>query len=145
MTGHYDFELTPKEIEGLRRYVERGGLLVASAGAGLKPFDTAFRREIKKAFPQNELVKLPPTHPLFAAGWNSVEKVNYTPSALRDDPALEYPEFHCLLVDQRPAILYSPFDFLSGLNRESNAYAKGLDSTDALRVALNVLTYALSH
>ena len=145
MTGHYDFELTPKEIEGLRRYVERGGLLVASAGAGLKPFDTAFRRELKKAFPQTELVKLPPTHPLFAAGWNSVEKVNYTQPALREDPSLEYPEFHCLLVDQRPAVLYSPFDFLSGLNRESNAYAKGLDATDALRVALNVITYALSH
>ena len=64
---------------------------------------------------------------------------------LREDPSLEHPDFHCLLIDQRPAILYSPFDFLSGLNRESNAYAKGLDSTDALRVALNVITYALSH
>lgn len=49
MTGHYDFELTSKEIEGLRRYLERGGMLVASAGAGLKPFDTAFRRELKKS------------------------------------------------------------------------------------------------
>jgi len=145
MTGHYDFELTPKEIEGLRRYLERGGMLVVSAGAGLKPFDTAFRREIKKAFGNNELIKLPPTHPLFAAGWNAVEKVTYTSTALRDDPALEYPEFHCLFIDQRPAILYSPFDFQSALNRESNAYAKGLEPTDALRVALNVITYALSH
>ncbi len=145
MTGHYDFELSPKEIEGLRRYLEHGGMLVASAGAGLKAFDAAFRREIKKAFGNNEMIKLPPTHPLFSAGWNPVDKVTYTSTALRDDPALEYPEFHCLFIDQRPAILYTPFDFQSALNRESNAYAKGLESPDALRVALNVITYALSH
>jgi len=42
-------------------------------------------------------------------------------------------------------VLYTPFDFQSALNRESNAYAKGLEPTDALRVALNVITYALSH
>jgi len=34
---------------------------------------------------------------------------------------------------------------MSGLNRESNAYSKGLDSRDALRVALNLITYSLSH
>ena len=44
------------------------------------------------------------------------DKVTYTPTALRDDPALEYPEFHCLFIDQRPAILYTPFDFQSALN-----------------------------
>ena len=44
------------------------GYFVVSAAAGLKPFDTAFRRELKKAFPKAELVKLPPTHPLFGGG-----------------------------------------------------------------------------
>lgn len=145
MSGHYDFELSPQEIEGLRRYLENGGLLVASAGAGLKPFDIAFRREIEKAFGANQLVKLPPTHPIFSGGWNPIDKVAYTETALRDDPALEYPEFECLFIDERPAILYTPFDFQSALNRESNAYAKGIDSTDALRVALNLITYSLSH
>ena len=30
-------------------------------------------------------------------------------------------------------MLYSPYDLMSGVNRESNAYAKGLVDTDALR------------
>ena len=34
---------------------------------------------------------------------------------------------------------------MSGVNRESNAYAKGLVDTDALRIANNIITYALSH
>jgi len=145
MTGHYDFELTPKEAENLRMCLARGGLLVASAAAGLKPFDVAFRRELKKVFSDNDLIKLPPTHPLFIGGWNPIDRLEYTPRALRDDPTLRDPEFYGLFIDNRLAVLYTPYDFQSGLNRESNAYAKGVASDDALRLAINILTYALSH
>jgi hypothetical protein len=145
MTGHYNFEWTEEEAAGLREYVQRGGLLVATSAAGLKPFDEAFRREIKKALPDADFIKLPPTHPLFAGGWNPIEKIEYTPSALRDDPTLEYPEFEGLFIDDRLAVLYSPYDLMSGLNQESNAYAKGIATDDALRLVTNIVTYALSH
>ena len=145
MTGHYDFQLTAEETAGLKQYVERGGMVVATSAAGLKPFDVAFRREIKKALPDAELLKLPPTHPLFVGGWNPIEKIEYTPTALRDDPALELPEFYGLFIEGRLAVLYSPFDLMSGLNQESNAYAKGVSTEDALRLVTNVITYALSH
>lgn len=145
MTGHYDFVWAPKEMENLRNYLIKGGTLVASAAAGLKPFDIAFRREIKKVFPDNDLIKLPPTHPVFSAGWNPIGIVDYTPSVLRDNPTLEYPEFYGLFVDNRLVVLYTPYDFQSALNRESNAYAKGVTSDDALRIAVNIITYVLSH
>ncbi len=145
MTGHYDFQLTKEEAAGLARYIQRGGMLVASAAAGLKPFDKAFRRELKKALPNGDLIKLPPTHPLFVGGWNAVEKVTYTAGALKDDPTLEYPEFYGLFHDGRLAVIYTPYDLMSGVNRESNAYAKGVAGDDALRLAINVITYALSH
>ena len=145
MTGHYDFEWSPEEIQNLRNYLMRGGTLVASAAAGLRPFDIAFRRELKKVFPDNELIKIPPTHPLFALGWNPIGRVAYTPALLRDDPTLEYPVFYGLFIDQRPVVLYTPVDFQSALNRESNAYAKGLTSDDAMRVAANIFTFTLSH
>jgi hypothetical protein len=145
MTGHYEFELSAEEAAGLRQYLTRGGMLVATTAAGLKPFDSAFRREIHKAFPDAELLKLPPTHPLFIGGFNPLERVEYTPTALRDDPTLEYPDFFGLFIDGRLAILYSPYDMMSGVNRESNAYAKGVATDDALRLVTNIITYALSH
>lgn len=145
MTGHYDFQLNEAERTGLNRYLTRGGLLIASAGAGLKPFDTAFRRELKKTFPQGDLVKLTPSHQLFSGGWNPVDKIAYTPPALRDNPTLDTPEFYGLFLDGRLAVLYSPFDIMSAVNRESNAYAKGVIDTDALKLAINAITYALSH
>lgn len=145
MTGHYDFEWTPAEIENLRNYLRRGGMLVASAAAGLSPFDVAFRREIKKTFPDTSLIPLPPSHRLFSGGWNPVNRIEYTPTALRDDPNLNRPEFYALFIDGQIAVLYTPYDLFSGLNRESNAYARGIASEDALRVAIAILTYAMSH
>jgi hypothetical protein len=145
MTGHYDFSLTPAEADGLARYLRNGGMLVVSSAGGLKPFDTAFRRELKKAFPKSELLKLPPTHALFSAGWNVVDRVAFTPAALKDDPGLEYPEFHALFIDGRVAILYTPYDLMSGVNHELNAYAKGISADDALRITINIFGYALSH
>jgi hypothetical protein len=118
---------------------------VATSAAGLKPFDKAFRREMARVFPKTEMIKLPPTHPLFTGGWNSIEKITYTPAALKDNPLLELPEFYALMLDGRIAVLYSPHDLMSGVNRESNAYAKGVASADALRLAINVITHALSH
>ena len=95
--------------------------------------------------PEADFVKLPPTHPLFVGGWNSVEKIAYTPAALREDPSLEYPEFYGLFLDGRLAVVYTPLDLMSGVNRESNAYAKGVTPDDALRLVTNIITYALSN
>lgn len=145
MTGHYDFELNPREVENLRQYLSRGGFLFGSAAAGLKPFDVAIRREMKKVFPNAEFIRLPPTHPIFAQGWNPIDHVEFTPTAMRDDPSLNYPEFYGLFVDNRLVAITTPYDIMSGLNRESNAYARGLTSDDALRVAINIITHALSH
>lgn len=145
MTGHYDFELAPAEVESLRAFLKRGGFLFASAAAGLSPFDIALRRELSKVFPDGELVKLPPTHPVFSGGWNPISRVEYTPTALRDDPTLDRPEFYALFLDGRIAVLYTPFDLFSALNRESNAYARGVVSDDALRLAIDIVTYAMSY
>ena len=145
MTGHLDFELSTAETENLRAYLNKGGTLIASAAAGFKAFDIALRRELKKTLPDQEFVPLPPTHPIFNAGWQPLEKVTYTGAALRDDPTLQYPEFFAVFLDQRPAVIYTPFDFLGALNRESNPYSKGLVSDDAMRLAICLMTFVLSH
>ena len=62
MNGHGNVLLTEKESESLRRYLIGGGFLIADDNYGL---DKSFRREIKKVFPDKELVLLPQTHPIF--------------------------------------------------------------------------------
>ncbi|MFW6038867.1 MAG: DUF4159 domain-containing protein, partial [bacterium] len=107
MTGHYDFELTDAQVTNLRQYFKRGGVLFASAAAGLSPFDTAFRREMKRVIDGQAFVKLPPTHSMFVDGPIRIDSVKYTPPALSDDPTLDQPEFFGMYVEDRLAVVYT--------------------------------------
>lgn len=62
LTGHGNIVLSESEAVNLRTYLEAGGFLHVDDNYGL---DEYFRREIKKVFPSNKLVELPPTHPIF--------------------------------------------------------------------------------
>ena len=56
MTGHGNISLSDQEVQRLRTYLENGGFLYADDDYGM---DKAFRREIKKVFPGQELRELP--------------------------------------------------------------------------------------
>ena len=53
MTGHGNVAFTEIEVSRLRQYLLRGGFLHVSDNYGL---DESFRREIKRVFPDRELV-----------------------------------------------------------------------------------------
>ncbi len=62
MTGHGNIVFSENEAINLKTYLEAGGFLHVDDNYGL---DEYFRREIKKVFPDKELVELPASHPLF--------------------------------------------------------------------------------
>jgi len=63
LTGHGNIILNDLEVRRLREYLDRGGFLFADDDYGM---DQAFRREIKKVFPEHDLVPLKREHPLFS-------------------------------------------------------------------------------
>ncbi|MDP2301035.1 MAG: DUF4159 domain-containing protein [Ignavibacteria bacterium] len=62
MTGHGNVVFSLTEAERLRKYLENGGFLFIDDDYG---FDKAIRRELKKVFPDNELVELPFSHGIY--------------------------------------------------------------------------------
>ncbi|MCK4296188.1 MAG: DUF4159 domain-containing protein [Candidatus Marinimicrobia bacterium] len=62
MTGHGNIKFSDEEVLRLRRYLQSGGFLHADDNYGM---DKSFRREIKRVFPNNELIELPFNHPIF--------------------------------------------------------------------------------
>jgi hypothetical protein len=61
-TGHGNFKLSNSDIQQLRTYLLAGGFLHIDDNYGM---DTYIRREIKRLFPQQNLVEIPANHPLF--------------------------------------------------------------------------------
>lgn len=62
MTGHGNIAFNENEVRRLRSYLENGGFLYADDDYGM---DKAFRREMKKVFPGQEMVELPYSHGIY--------------------------------------------------------------------------------
>lgn len=62
MTGHGNIFLTDKDAENLRDYLISGGFLHISDNYGL---DSFVRTELKKVFPDAELLEIPHNHPIY--------------------------------------------------------------------------------
>jgi hypothetical protein len=62
MTGHGNVVFSPEEAQNLRNYLIAGGFLHIDDNYGLDKF---IRLELKKVFPELELVELPFTHPIY--------------------------------------------------------------------------------
>lgn len=62
ITGHGNIRLSEAEIRSLRRYLAHGGFLHVDDNYGL---DESFRREIRRVFPDRELVPLPADNPVY--------------------------------------------------------------------------------
>jgi hypothetical protein len=62
LNGHGNISLTDAEVRRLRLYLENGGFLFCNDDYGL---DSSLRRELAKVFPDNPLVEVPFSHPLY--------------------------------------------------------------------------------
>jgi len=62
MTGHGNVVFNTSETENLRNYLLGGGFLHIDDNYGMDPF---VRTEIRKVFPETDLVELPTNHPIF--------------------------------------------------------------------------------
>lgn len=62
MTGHGNVFFSDEDAENLRNYLISGGFLHIDDNYGLKPYIT---NELKKVFPDQDLVELPTNHEIF--------------------------------------------------------------------------------
>jgi hypothetical protein len=98
-TGHGNIVLSKSDAQNLRLYLEAGGFLHVDDNYGL---DKYFRREMKKVFPNKELVELPPTHPIFHQKYNFNEGV---PKIHEHDN--KPPQAFGIFIDERMVCLYT--------------------------------------
>jgi len=135
MTGESDFHFAPTERENLKRYLENGGFLLASAGCSSSNFDTAFRREIKAVFENLDMEKLPKEHPIF--------RTVYKIESLDLNKAGDECDLEALTINGKTVVVYSA----QGLNNTANAQGccccGGNEITNSMEVNVNILAYAL--
>ncbi|MGH7342946.1 MAG: DUF4159 domain-containing protein, partial [Candidatus Rokuibacteriota bacterium] len=138
VSGHGNVKFTPAEIDRLRAYFEAGGFLWCDDDYGI---DASFRREMKRIFPDRELVELPFDHDLFRAPYRFERGL---PKIHEHDggPPRAFALFH----KGRMAVLYTfDTDLGDGLEDAGTHPDPPEKREEALQMALNIVSYALTH
>jgi len=137
MNGHGNVAFTDREASALRRWLAGGGFLIADDNYGM---DKSFRREMKKVFPDADLVLLPKDHPVFRAFFplpGGLPKVHEHDG----EPAQAYGLFH----EGRMAVFYSfQADMGDGWEDASVHNDPEAVRTEALKMGANLIVWALS-
>lgn len=133
MTGEGTFSLTETERTNLKRYLERGGFLLASAGCSSKPWDEAFRREMERIFPDRPLSEVSLDHPLFRTVYEIKKLETKGPDA----------HLEGISIGGKLVVVYSP----DGLNDTTSMHGccccGGNELTNSQQVNANIIVYAL--
>jgi hypothetical protein len=138
MTGHGNITFSDNERHRLRIYLENGGFLYADDDYGM---DKAFRREIKKIFPEQGLVELPFSFGLYHCQYDFQKG---PPKTHEHDgkPPQGFGLFH-----KGRLVLYytyesNPSDGWNDIEVHGDTPAK---HDEALRFGTNIVVWALTH
>ncbi len=134
MTGEGDFRLTDAERENLRKFVNRGGFLLASAGCSSAEWDRAFRREMAAIFPDHPLSEISMDHPVFHTVYEITE--------LRAKKGKPRPLLG-VSVDGHLGVLYSPDGLNDTGHTQGCCCCGGNEIKNAVSINVNILAYAL--
>jgi len=151
MHGRNSFSLTKTEIERLREHLKRGGFLFADACCAAPLFDESFRKMIAEVDPEHPLQRIPADHDIFTdkVGHDlkvvrrreSSETIAGQPLQTRiveGEPLLEGVE-----VDGQYRVIYSKYDLSCALQRQASLGCPGYLDEDAVKLAVNVVSYFL--
>jgi hypothetical protein len=134
MTGDGEFTLPDVERQNLRRFVERGGFVLASAGCSSPEWDRSFRSEMALIFADHPLEEIPMSHPIFHTVYDVTELkgLHRTPRPLEG-----------ISIGSRLGVLYS----VDGLNDTAHTSGccccGGNEITNDEQINVNILAYAL--
>jgi hypothetical protein len=134
MTGEGNFELPAAERENLRKFVEGGGLLLASASCSSPDWDRSFRAEMATIFSDHPLTAIPMSHPMFHTVYD-VKELQGSHGPVRP--------LEGITLNDRLGIIYS----VDGLNDTAHTQGccccGGNEITNDAQINVNILAYAL--
>lgn len=136
MTGEGEFTLPDQERDNMRRFVERGGMLLASAGCSSKEWDRSFRREMATIFPDQKLTSIGLDHAVFHTVYDIAEL-----KAKHGQPK----PVEGVSINGRLGVIYSQDGLNDTQHSQGCCCCGGNEITNCVDVNVNILAYALMY
>lgn len=137
MTGHGNVVFSRSEIDNLRKYLLAGGFLHIDDNYGMNEF---IRAELKKVFPDKQLVELPGNHPIFKQKYS----FNGLPKIHEHDG--KRPQAFGIIDDGRLVCLYTYETDLSDGWEDPQVHNDPVEKRKtALQMGANILMYVFTN
>jgi uncharacterized protein DUF4159 len=139
---HFDDAMIAK----LRQYLMDGGTWVVHSNCGRPEFNSSFRDEIQRIFPDRQLTPIAADHPIYSSYYpiSSMRMRKGTEPwvTISTDKGL----LETINIGTRAAVIFSPIDLSCGWNADANPIEGGVlfDQSDALKLGSNIVTYCLA-
>jgi hypothetical protein len=138
MTGHGNVVFSEADVNNLKNYMNSGGFLHIDDNYGM---DQYIRKEIKKIFPNNELVEIPSNHPIFQKPFvfsNGLPKIH--------QHDMKRPQAFGIFIADRIVLLYTfECDLGDGWeDQEVHNDPRGIREK-SLKMGANILNYVFSN
>lgn len=138
LTGHGNITFSDTEAKRLRKYLENGGFLYADDDYGM---DQAFRREMKKVFPDEKLVEVPFNHIIYHSFFNFEKGL---PKIHEHDN--KPPQGFGFFLNGRLCVFYTYESNLGDGWVDPEIYNDPPEIRElALKMGTNIIIYALTH
>ena len=137
LTGHGNIRFTDSEVIALRSILMNGGFLHADDNYGM---DASFRREIKRVFPNKDLIHLPHDHPVFHIYYSLPKGL---PKVHEHDN--KPPQALALFEDKRMILLYTYESDLGDGWEDASVHQDSWPVREAaLKMGVNIIYFALT-
>ncbi|MGE5812713.1 MAG: DUF4159 domain-containing protein [Ignavibacteria bacterium] len=138
MTGHGNVVFSNEEAMRLRKYLENGGFLYADDDYGM---DKAFRREMKKVFPDIDFIELPFSHGIYNSFYDFSSGV---PKIHEHDKKI--PQGFGIFINKRLVVYYTyECNISDGWDDAEVHNDPEVKREEALKFGTNIVVYALSN
>jgi len=138
MTGHGNVFFSEADAENLRNYLISGGFLHIDDNYGMEPYVT---KELKKVFPNKELIEIPKNHKIFSSAFNFP---NGLPKIHEHDG--KAPKAYGIFQDERLILLFTFESDLGDGWEDSEVHNDPEEVREkALKMGANIIKYAFEH
>lgn len=129
-----------KYKEKLKEYLEKGGFIWANASSGSSEFTKEFTSFLSEIFPERNLYKIYPNHPLKLCFYNLNDlKILDNGKEKNSDLNLRILNIGC-----RAAVILSPYDLGCGWAMHTHPWGKRYIPEDAIKIGVNMAVYSLT-
>ncbi|MES2747483.1 MAG: DUF4159 domain-containing protein [Bacteroidota bacterium] len=138
MTGHGNVVFSAADQTNLRNYMMSGGFLHIDDNYGM---DEYIRKEIKKLFPNNDMVEIPANHPIFQKPFvfaSGLPKIH--------EHEGKRPQAFGIFIENRLALLYTYETDLSDGWEDKDVHNDPVEVREkALKMGANILNYIFNN